>query len=344
MNNRLAIQEIAGILAEKTGKSKSECERFLRTFVSVVTEGMITDQLVKIKGVGTFKLVLVEPRESVDVNTGERFILPAHYKASFTPDTELKDLVNEPFSFFETTELSDSVDVNDLQTLEEEPEQDDPVETTEATEATEAAEMAEVVEEITIAPETGQTEVCTPSPIPPASVPRQKPVRQPDRSVQRSWGFAGWAVVFLLIVCGVLAYLYISSHYVVDVPVAPPPVIAEDPALLLEDEAADLIPEFLPEDSLAVKEEASSAFKEIALIRIQENDRLTYLAEKYYGNRVFWVYIYQFNRTVIRNPDVITVGMELIIPDPAVYGIDANDSTSIRRAIDLEREIKETKR
>ena len=105
MNNRLAIQDLAGLLAEYTGKDKNSSERFLREFIAVVSEGVYTDKLVKVKGLGTFKIIPVEKRESIHVNTGERFVIPEHYKFSFLPDKELRELVNKPFSFFETRDL-----------------------------------------------------------------------------------------------------------------------------------------------------------------------------------------------------------------------------------------------
>ena len=93
MNNRLAIQDLAGLLAEYTGKDKNSSERFLREFIAVVSEGVYTDKLVKVKGLGTFKIIPVEKRESIHVNTGERFVIPEHYKFSFLPDKELRELV-----------------------------------------------------------------------------------------------------------------------------------------------------------------------------------------------------------------------------------------------------------
>lgn len=335
MNNRLTVQDIAGLVAEKTGKSKADAERFLRTFISVVGEGLMMDKLVKIKGLGTFKLVLVEQRESVDVNTGERFVLPAHYKCSFLPDAEMKELVNEPFSFFETTELAEGVDVADLAVPEEEGEQEE-----------EAEAAQEEVKAVVAAPEALPVEESKPIPQPEKPVqPKMIPViKEPiavskPRARQRK-GVLGAVGVVLVIVCVVLLYLYMGSGYVVNDTAAPTVVITEDPALLLQKETEEMIPEFLPADSLAIKEETSVPFKEVRIIKVGEDDRLTYLAEKYYGSRAFWVYIYQFNKTVIRNPDVITVGMELILPDPALYEIDANDPASIQRAHELEKQIK----
>ena len=114
MNSRLTIQDLAGLLAERTGKDRSSSEQFLREFITIVSQGVFTDKIAKVKGLGTFKIVLVEKRESIHVNTGERFTIPAHYKFSFLPDKELRELVNKPFSFFETEELNEGVDFTAL--------------------------------------------------------------------------------------------------------------------------------------------------------------------------------------------------------------------------------------
>ena len=126
MNNRLTIQDLAGLLAEYTGKDKNSSERFLREFIAVVSEGVYTDKLVKVKGLGTFKIIPVEKRESIHVNTGERFVIPEHYKFSFLPDKELRELVNKPFSFFETTELGEKVIPEENRLLQEEEALDTP--------------------------------------------------------------------------------------------------------------------------------------------------------------------------------------------------------------------------
>lgn len=114
MNNRLSIQDLALILSEQTGKSTEEALRFLQEFIAVVSEGVYNDKLVKVKGLGAFKIIRVEERASVSVNSGERFVIPSHYKFTFTPDKELKELVNKPFSLFDTVELNEEVDFSDV--------------------------------------------------------------------------------------------------------------------------------------------------------------------------------------------------------------------------------------
>lgn len=98
------------MLTSKMGLEVAEAEAFITAIFKVVNEGLKEDKLVKIKGLGTFKLTKVSARESVDVNTGERIVIEGREKISFTPDNYMRDLVNSPFSQFETVVLSDGVD------------------------------------------------------------------------------------------------------------------------------------------------------------------------------------------------------------------------------------------
>ncbi|MEG1748389.1 MAG: HU family DNA-binding protein [Tannerellaceae bacterium] len=125
MNNRLTTQEVACLLADYTGKDRQHTESFLKEFIAVVSDNVCVDKLVKVKGLGTFKVVPVESRSSIHVGTGNRFVIAAHCKFSFLPDKELKELINKPFSFFDTVELNDGVDFSDLDAQEEEEEEKD---------------------------------------------------------------------------------------------------------------------------------------------------------------------------------------------------------------------------
>ena len=111
---KFGIQELATILVNKGGLSNDEAVSFVNAFFDLIQEGMNIDEIVKVKGLGTFKLVNVEARESVNVNTGERVLIDSHAKISFTPDTTMKDIVNKPFSSFETVILNEGVTFDDM--------------------------------------------------------------------------------------------------------------------------------------------------------------------------------------------------------------------------------------
>jgi len=119
MKEKLTLQDLIDLLAKKAGLTKKEADAFFREFFSVITDNIFNNEQVKIKDFGTFKLTKVNSRESIDVNTGEKIEIPAHYKLSFIPDKALKVLVNKPFEQFETTLLEDTVSFDSIEESEE---------------------------------------------------------------------------------------------------------------------------------------------------------------------------------------------------------------------------------
>lgn len=111
---KLTIQEIAKILVEKNKLTPKEASQFAVSMFELIQQRLDSEELVKIKGLGTFKMIRVEARESVSVRTGERVMIDSHAKITFTPDTMMKELVNKPFSQFETVVLNDGIEFEDL--------------------------------------------------------------------------------------------------------------------------------------------------------------------------------------------------------------------------------------
>lgn len=110
---KMTIQDIAKVLVAKNNLPQAEAEAFVSAIFDVVETGIAKDKLVKIKGLGAFKVVNVDARESVNVNTGERVVIDSHDKITFTPDAMMKELVNKPFSSFETVVLNEGVEFDD---------------------------------------------------------------------------------------------------------------------------------------------------------------------------------------------------------------------------------------
>lgn len=119
------IQELAAYISKKHKIQQKEAERFLSALVDVLNDGLHYEKLVKVKGLGTFKVVEVKNRESVNVNTGERILIEGRPKITFTPDAVMKDLVNKPFAQFETVVLNEGVTFDNIP---EEPEAELPEE------------------------------------------------------------------------------------------------------------------------------------------------------------------------------------------------------------------------
>lgn len=135
--NKSDIKDLARQLSEQYELSKEDAEKFVEQMFVVLNEGLHYDKQVKVKGLGTFKVMSVAPRKSVNVQTGEPIIIEGREKISFTPDASMRDAVNRPFAQFETVVLNEGVDFTAIDKKYEDgvPEEDMPAETTpEATE------------------------------------------------------------------------------------------------------------------------------------------------------------------------------------------------------------------
>lgn len=401
MNSRLTIQDLAALLAERTGKDRNSAEQFLREFIAVVSQGVFTDKIAKVKGLGTFKVVLVEKRESIHVNTGERFLIPAHYKFSFLPDKELRELVNKPFSFFETTELNENVDFTDLDVsadVEEKETEDESVEevipeneeeqvveslqsTEEVPEDTEKEELPEDVEqEETVSEEVVPEEVPNASdiedPAPEETVdeqdiseeePKEAPGQIPsandfsdtdyqfeDEEPSSSHWVRGLVIagIVAIVVAG-STFLYLNRSFFLG-PEIPTPVLTgrslPDQATAAVDtlheveaetdvEIEEIKDTVITEPSVATPEVPAKAPEVLAKVKIETGSRLTLISLEYYGSKIFWVYLYDYNKAAIKDPNNIPVGTEILVPDPSLYGIDKYSRASIDKAAARQTEI-----
>lgn len=368
MNNRLSIQDLALILSEQTGKSTEEALRFLQEFIAVVSEGVYNDKLVKVKGLGTFKIIRVEERASVSVNSGERFVIPSHYKFTFTPDKELKELVNKPFSLFDTVELNEEVDFSDV---------DVSAETSGAEEA--ADDSSEEIlpdgipEQAIEAPQTPEPEVKPEPAVEEEAVPQEEAKAEPKpaepvssvsgykeyrrkrrRSASRKLLFP-IACLFVVIVLGIVYIVCLSGRTTVNKNWEPPmaevgnptpeagmnPVPADSTGVTPPDSASLAADSVVAEPPVVEENQPEETPKSdiLALVTIKAGDRLASFAKQYYGHKFFWVYIYQYNQDIISDPNNIPIGTELRIPDPGLYGIDATDRSSIDKAAALQSQI-----
>lgn len=391
MNSRLTIQDLATLLAERTGKDKSSAEKFLKEFIAVVSQGVFTDKMAKIKGLGTFKIVLVEKRESIHVNTGERFLIPAHYKFSFLPDKELRELVNKPFSFFETTELDENVEFTDLDISAETEEKETEDESVE--ELIPEAITEEVVEETPASDETiaqpeeqAEPELEAEADLPETQldhpeVPAEQSVEEPEAEEKQppaSETFPDTDYQFedeypssspwikRLVVAGIVVlvaagstFLYLNRSFFLgpekpsvltgmslpDMAATPSETIAEADTLQIAEPEAntetietvkDTIPTEVPTDKPEIVQKKPEV---LAKVKIEPGSRLTLISLEYYGSKIFWVYLYEYNKAVIKDPNNVPIGTEIKVPDPSVYGIDRFSRASVDKAAALQTEI-----
>ena len=146
MSEKVTIQDIIELLAEKHSMTKKDAEIFVKGMFELIEEALVTEKYVKVKGLGTFKLTEVESRESVNVNTGERIEIQGHTKISFTPDSSMKDLINKPFAHFETVILNENTKLEDTETEIEGEEEDTVDENAPKPKQTIAAKEVEFIE------------------------------------------------------------------------------------------------------------------------------------------------------------------------------------------------------
>lgn len=377
MDAKLNHSDITVLLARKSKLSGAKAEVFTKAFFDTIIEGLEKDGLVKINGLGTFKVTDVASRESVNVNTGEKFEIKGHKKLTFLPADTLKEKVNKPFAMFEPVEIDDSyVDDNNSGTTrdEEEPASDDvlpaaietvaedtenavePVITATPIENAETLEPAlqEVEEEektvsaannveepvaeecaIAAAPaETEQTAVVTPE-----KTAKETTVTEPAKKSGKGKKITIALLVVLLIallaisVPSLLVILAGKKTTVVPAAKIEPAIAATvtktDTAVVDKDSVT--VPVAMPEpvavytfelvEELANKRVGAVTVGDTLLYRangsiekhiVAENETLTRIALKYYGDKRLWPYIVQYNR--LSDPNGLNKGMELEIP------------------------------
>lgn len=459
MNSKITLNELTDLLSEHAKISKREANAFLKALFDTIETNLITDKLVKIKGLGTFKLIRVENRRIANVNTGEIQEIPGHYKTTFTPDADLAEAVNEPFGHLDTIILDDEI-IADKPTMPEEEylnelrnrpdlrtETDLPV----ADSTTESEEQEEILEEQEEATDDNQpeadaetaetglyqlsqsTEVSMPDEdedektihhelptteedfyqkeketeeqIPTAHLPytpqeytfpenndnsltqneddrktaeadtpilpeydnkeADKPEdedKEPEEQHRKrnSFRWFGWLILAALAgIGGFFGYTYIYGLFPFEktsveepaIVISPRPAIIDTttqtaPDTTLKDttrrdsvqpevKQRKTIAEQIEERQKAVRESAEkekTTKNTLTTEKMVIGSRLTKIALKHYGNRIFWVYIYQANKDKIKDPNNVPTGITLDIPDKSVYQIDSENPESVKRA------------
>ena len=297
MEQKITQIELAARMAKRTGFTKQDSENFVRLFFETVREGLLQDKLVKIKGLGTFKLIEVSDRESVNVNTGERIRIVGHTKVTFTPDNALRDQVNRPFAEFETVVLNESTSQQEMERIDKP--SVEPVQET-------------VEEKKPVAKKEVKKEV-KPSVEKPVTVQQEKPValdvKQPEPSndtKDSSWTKRILILIFLLIVLGLGYYLGTRQGGAAEEP-QPAPADSVEQTVVKEP-----TPEDLAKNYPQVEGGDYWIVGEIGVHEMQVGDGLLRISRKWLGNSDLMPYIVVFNG--IENPDVIPPGAKLRIP------------------------------
>jgi len=396
MNKKYLLQDLVDKLSTVENLKKKESADYLKTFFKAFEDNLLRDKIVKINGLGAFKLIEVEDRSSVDVNTGKSFLIKRHYKLNFLPDNDLKEEVNKPFSAFVPVE-TDNTDEETTDKIQDESfvgqVEGNNVAEGKAEENDWADIVNEVINEEKNISETNaspinetQSENLIGLPVTDQSVIKKSNVK--DRNVSR-----GMLWFFLFLLVAVIVFWTVKSNHDAKVEyqkkiglfekfkdnTSPDAATLDSSAVYEEYKKEDSILAAIETDIMSdsilhaqaaikaekqagkktveptvkttsrsvtgkrVKNQTSSGnSKKYPLYEtLQPGSRLTLLAEKYYGHKIFWVYIYLDNKDIIKDPNNVPAGTKIRISKPDSSKIKANDPECIEKATTLQRKILE---
>ncbi|MDO5664679.1 MAG: HU family DNA-binding protein [Bacteroidia bacterium] len=324
----VAFPDLIDLLTKRADISNSESEVFLKSLFDTITETLSKDAMVKIKDFGTFKLAPIQARESTDVNSDEEIEISVRNRLSFSPAAALKELVNKPFSHFETILLNEGITFEGVEEeIEvEENEEDEIVSKSiikELLSATEIMEESDFLKKIELIAKE-ESAISEEVELPLVEERANQEVFYLDKTpFTKSEKRSKIPPVWIPILGGVaiaLASLFFFIQWEVE----------KKPITLTEKQ---LVKDSLPRNEIiSVEKIIEEVPKSLEKIVLEKNKTLRLVAEEKFGNREFWVYIYLKNKNKIKNPNVVSVGTELIIPNSSEYDIDASNPQSIAKA------------
>lgn len=325
MNKKITLQDIVELLVQRQDITKKDAEVFVKAMFDLIEELLEREKCVKVKGLGLFKLIRVESRESVNINTGERFEIQGHSKISFIPETAVRDLINKPFAYFDAVPLNDGAVLTDTLESEDitldEPEQqpEDAVDC--------QASGGEILSENNAKERT-------------VDIIEEK---EQEPKVRKSW----YIILVSLLVCAFIGYqLYRTDNVEESVinPVKPQVMSSEkviqpdkselsdkDTCLLDSIQSPPLEKEEITKEDLTKKQHATDEEKQSAVLSLSpeadyeiagilrnhticSGETLRKISLKYYGTKELSSYIARYNQDVIKNPDNVPVGTIIKIP------------------------------
>jgi nucleoid DNA-binding protein len=336
MENKITLSQLARTLAQKMGMPQKKAEAFLKEFFDSIAENVKTDKLVKVKGLGTFKLIDVNDRESVNVHTGERIVIPGHSKLSFTPEASLRDAVNRPFADFQTVVINDETNLEDMERVPQEESEavaepeavEQQAEPEVAPEQESAAEQvttpAEESEELpSVEPEKSEPEPVVEVEEEVVAVPEEKkeePVKQETVKEEQKKPRGG-AKTFVMIVVALLlcVFSYFVGHYSLLEGLLPKQ--KQEP---VRQQVVEAAPDTIKAEPVQVEpvEEVQYAqvpdgkYKIVGTRKthvMKPGDYITRIALKEYGDKEMAQYIIVHN--AFSNPDKVPIGQEIKLPE-----------------------------
>lgn len=321
MTDKTIRQDLIDFLIEHHQMEPADAEAFVKAFFTLIEEALVRDRYVKIKGLGTFKLIEVNARESVDVNTGERIQIKEYTKVSFIPEASVRDAVNKPFAHFETVLLKDDVHFSDM------PESSENEENT-------------VEEQDVPSAENTSNSVLQSEPV------SEVPSRMEKNIVMRlPWCMISAILLLGVLVGGIVAWMLGSGRRYIPESMLHCYFENQKPAETISSDKPDsvmlapVVTVAVRTDSVSKKsvtktdEKGKTAKEEISIRKENLSDTVEYdmtgtkttytlrsgeslarISLKFYGNKKLWPYLARYNKQIIKNPNNVPVGTTIRIP------------------------------
>ena len=345
MDAKLNHSDLSALLAKQAEISGAKAEVFTKAFFDIVLEGLEQDGMVKINGLGTFKVTDVASRSSVDVNTGEKIEIKGHKKLTFLPADSLKEKVNQPFAMFEPVEIDESyvddseepaedAEIPAIKEEEEKKEEETPAAEPVAEEVPAIEETKEEAKETAAEPVAENAVSEQPAP---KEVKNSYPITEPapaaaKPTTNRKRGVIYTLFIIAAILVAVIIYLRPRLFGIVETGEKTVATVETTPAKVVEEVKPDSVEvaaeqpieepyTFAMVDELAVKSVGSItrgdtllyvANDTIATHTVAADETLVRISLKYYGDKRLWPYIVQYNK--LHDPNGLSKGMELLIP------------------------------
>ena len=348
-NKKISLQELTDTIAAQSGFSKRFTESFLRELVLVIQENLEKDGIVKVKGLGTFKLIWNESRKSVDVSTGDSIVLPGHYKVSFVADATVKQQINAPYAHLDTvmggaeiiSEVEESGDlIEDREELRVEKGESNVLQ-----DELMNAEINSPTHQLTASPERSEINFESPN-----NQITESPARSDSNSAspsKKKW----WVVmVILMLLCLLGAAGFYWRNILIPQQNTMLPSQIKAPVVVVRVDTAEQVLKDTLDVSDAVKED-TVAVPELTLdtytyqdalnapvrevVTVIDGSRLTMVAYRAFGHKAFWVYVYDANRKVLQSPNAVEKGMQLVIPDLPLSIVNPKSQLCIDKALEL---------
>ena len=342
--DKLSIQELADELAAKLNVTKRVAEDFVKMLFGTIEETLLNGDSVKMKDLGVFKLQSLEPRKSVNVQTGEEIIIPGYTKVNFAPEASLKELVNIPFAHLESIVLDDVEDVeipdNNLRHFTEQATEIKSIISDIEALSHEEKESEKEPEIIYTTSEMEHNEIEEKSSLYDTNVEQEDTDNSSEEVFFYEEKRRGWIwvlLILLVILIGIGIYIFIAC-----------PETAEklkfwEKKTVVEqvDETknvAEITDEPVEPDELQILFDTPRVYTEyLATVNLPAGSYLANLAKRYYGHPYFWVYIYEANKEKVKYPNFVSVGQSIRVPKLNPLLIDVCNPRCLEKAQELER-------